>query len=220
VSQLRGRGWFEDADLWAVAAELRQLADDLTRHRAALPGTVAEFTSRLELAYRRQAGAPMEMEARLVHEAWRAMAGDGDGAVDAVTRYHLQLAMLADSAAAPLVAVGLDGLTAAETEFLAAYARRKPVLVISARVPVTGDEPIVRVLEAAWPTQCDGGPSLRERAAALRGGASGDPLAGRVALLGAASLEEEAEAAAQLAALGETVDVAPSKKKRGKSAGE
>ena len=195
VSQLRGRGWFDDADLWAVAAELRQLADDLTRHRAALPATITEFTARLEVAYRRQAGAPIEMEARLVHEAWRALVGDSGGAVDGVTRYHLQLALLADSAAVPLVAVGLDGLTAVEGEFLAAYARRQPVLVISAGVPEIDAEPIVRVLDAAWPAHCDSGPSLRERAAALSCDASGDPLAGRLSLLGAASLEEEAEVA-------------------------
>jgi ATP-dependent helicase/nuclease subunit B len=196
VTQLRGRGWFDDADLWAVAAELRQLADGLTRHRAALPSTVAEFTACLELAYRRRAGVPMEMEARLVHEAWRAMVGDGGGAVDGVTRYLLRLAILADSAAAPLVAVGLDGLSAAETDFLAAYARRQPVLVICAGIlPETDAEPIVRVLAAAWPAQCDGEPSLRERAAAVSADSSCDSLAGRLSLFGAASFEEEAEAA-------------------------
>jgi ATP-dependent helicase/nuclease subunit B len=193
--QLRGRDWFDDADLWVVAGELRRLADDLTRHRAALPHTFAEFTARLEHAYGRKAGAPMEMEARLVHEAWRAMIGASDGAVDGVTRYHLQLGMLAEAAAGPLVAVGLAGLSAAESEFLAAYARRQPVLVISAGVQQISVEPIVRMLDAAWPAQPDSGTSLRERAAAVRGESSADPLAGRLPLFGATSLEEEAEAA-------------------------
>jgi ATP-dependent helicase/nuclease subunit B len=193
--QLRGRGWFDDADLWAVAGELRRLADDLTRHRATLPQTLAEFTARLEVAYRRKAGVPMEMEARLVHEAWRAIVGESGGAVDAVTRYHLQLALLAESAAGPLVTLGLEGLSAAESEFLAGYARRQPVLAISAAVPETDVEPIARVLEAAWPVQADGGPSLRERAAAFEGDPHGGPLAGRLSLLAAASLEEEAQAA-------------------------
>ena len=120
-----------------MAGELRRLADDLTRHRAALPSTVAEFTARLEVAYRRKAGVPMEMEAQLVHEAWRAMVGESGGAVDGVTRYHLQLALLADAAQAPLVAVGLDGLSGAESEFLAAYAQRQPVLVISTGAAAT-----------------------------------------------------------------------------------
>jgi ATP-dependent helicase/nuclease subunit B len=194
-AQLRGRGWFDDADLWAVAGELRRLADDLTRHRAALPSTVAEFTARLEVAYRRKAGAPMEMEAQLVHEAWRAMVGESGGAVDGVTRYHLQLALLADAAQAPLVAVGLDGLSGAESEFLAAYAQRQPVLVISPGAAATDLEPVVRVLEAAWPAPADGGPSLRERASAFARDPDGSPLAGRLSLIAAASLEEEAQAA-------------------------
>jgi ATP-dependent helicase/nuclease subunit B len=195
VAQLRDRDWCDEADLWAVAAELRQLADDLTRHRAVLPTTLAEFASRLEVAYRVRAGAPLEMEARLVHEAWRAMIGDGDGAVDAVTRYHLQLAQLADGAALPLVAVGLEGLSAAEEAFLAAYGARQPVLVISPGFDDTEGDPIVRVLAAAWPSQCAGVPSLRERAAALAAAACADPLQGRITLAGAASLEEEAEIA-------------------------
>lgn len=195
VAQLRGRDWFEDTDLWRVAAELRQLADELTRHRAALPATLAEFTSRLELAYRRQAGASMEMEARLVHEAWHALVADCGGAIDAVTRYHLRLGMLAENPAAPLVAVGLEGLSPAEIEFLAAYGERQPVLVIAAEVSETDAAPMLRVLGAAWPAPREGGPSLRERAAAVKGEVAGDPLAGRLVLFGATSLEEEAEAA-------------------------
>ncbi|MBL8539837.1 MAG: PD-(D/E)XK nuclease family protein [Betaproteobacteria bacterium] len=192
VAQLRGRGWFDDADLWAVAAELRQLADDLTRHHAVLPTTVDDFTARLELAYRQRAGAPMEMEARLVHESWRAMTGDGEEVIDAVTRHHLQLAKLAASAAAPLVAVGLDRLSAAEAEFLAAYDMRQPVLVISGGPAVAGADPVVQVLAAAWPARGAEGRSLRERALAA---ASADPLRERIALFGASSFEEEAQAA-------------------------
>ncbi len=195
VAQLRGRGWFDDSDLWSVAAELRQLADELTRHRAVLPATLAEFTSRLEFAYRRQAGAPMAMEARLVHETWRALVEDCGGAIDAVARYHLRLGMLAENPVAPLVAVGLEGLSPAESEFLAAYAERQPVLVIAAGVPETGAEPMLRVLDAAWPAPRESASSLRERAAAVRREVAGDPLAERLALFGAASLEEEAEVA-------------------------
>ncbi len=196
-AQLRGRGWFQDSDLWGVAAELRRLADDLTRHRAALPKTVEAFTARLEEAYHRKAGAPMEMEARLVHEAWRALVRDAGESVDGVTRYHLQLGALSESASGPLVAVGLEALTAAETEFLTAYGQRQPVLVIEADVPGDEDdvEPLVLALHAAWPPPDEDGPSLRERAAAFRDDPDGSPLARRVSLFGAATLEEEAQAA-------------------------
>jgi ATP-dependent helicase/nuclease subunit B len=195
-AQLRGRGWFDDSDLWGVAGELRRLADDLTRHRATLPGTVQAFTARLEEAYRHRAGAPMEMEARLVHEAWCALVRDAGESVDAATRYHLQLGALARSAHRPLVAVGLSMLSAAETEFLATYAARQPVLTIEAEVREGGAAgSLERVLHAAWPPAGGHPSSLRERAAAFRGDPDGSPLAGRLSLWGTASLEEEAQLA-------------------------
>lgn len=193
--QLRGREWFDDADLWAAAAELRQLSDELTRSRAALPHTLGEFTAQLEAAYCRKAGTPMEMEAQLVHEAWRAMVRDRGDLVDAVTRYHLQLARLADCAAGPLVTVGLERLSTAEKEFLEAYASRQRVLLIAADAQLASEDPVVRGLCAAWPGPAAGAASLRERAATLKVQGSPGLLAARVQFVGAASLEDEARAA-------------------------
>ena len=54
----------------------------------------------------------------------------------------------------------------------------------------------MRALDAAWPAPCDGGPSLRERAAVVRSRCIPSiRWRGRLSLFGAASLEEEAAAA-------------------------
>ena len=62
-----------------------------------------------------------------MHELWYAMSLSGDGRVDSVTAYHLRLAGLADTAASPLYAVGLSGLTPMEQDFFRRYGERQPV---------------------------------------------------------------------------------------------
>ncbi|MBI2314279.1 MAG: PD-(D/E)XK nuclease family protein [Betaproteobacteria bacterium] len=190
---LRERGWFRDPDLWHVVGELRRLADELTRHRVALPESAEDLAAKLETAYRAKAGEPLRFEARLVHEAWRILAAV-DGPLDGVSRYHLQLRHLAQSVSGPIVAVGLDQLTPAETEFLDRCAARVPVLALDAEAR---DESLPRLLEAAWPprTASESRPDLRTRAQAFAAGAPQSPAHGRVALCGAGSLEQEARVA-------------------------
>lgn len=195
---LRERGWFRESDLWHIVRELRRLADELTRHRVTLPRDADDFAARLEAAYRAQAGESLRFEARLVHESWRILGkpvlslAEGPGAaLDGVARYHLQLGQLAESAAGPVVAVGLDALTPAEQEFLERCAARAPVLVLNSEA---GEAPLPRLLEAAWPP-CVAGetrPDLRSRAQAFAADIPQSPIHGRLALYGAASLEEEA----------------------------
>lgn len=185
---LRERGWFLESDLWHIVGELRRLADELTRHRVTLPRDADDFAARLEAAYRAQAGESLRFEARLVHESWRILGKPG-AALDGVARYHLQLRQLAESAAGPVVAVGLDALTPAEQEFFDRCATRAPVLVLSSEA---GEAPLPRLLEQAWPPPSVEGADLRARARAFAAAVPGSPLHGRLSLYGAASLEEEA----------------------------
>ena len=180
---LRDGGWFPETDLWQVSAELRQLADELTRWKVALPDSWDDFADRLTRAYRAKANSSLRFEARLVHEMWFALARDG-GAPDGESAYALRLAALAESAPGPLYAVGLEDLSPAENAFLDAYAQRQPVRRITAPEP----DPVSRTLRAAWPL--GDAPPLRQRAAS----AETVSLTGRLVLFGAHSLEQEAQA--------------------------
>lgn len=190
---LREREWFHDADLWSIVGELRHLADELTRHRVSLPESADDLASKLETAYRAKAGESLRFEARLVHEAWRILSA-GEGPLDAVSLYQLRLGELAQSVTGPVVAAGFEALTPAEREFLERCAERVPVLVLEAEA---ADEPLPRLLEAAWPPRVAGEtrPDLRSRAQAFAADIPQSPIHGRLALCGAGSLEEEARVA-------------------------
>src|SRR5581483_8832297 len=188
---LRSRGWVRAPDLWPLTAELAWLFDDLTRHGVQLPGSLDEFISQLESAYRARAGEPMQLEARLVHELWHAVSTPDSGRVDPVALYHLRLARIAAAADFPLYAIGLADLTPAERAFLDAYSRRAPVAVY--RIDPAAADPVARALDAAWSASPDAA-DVRSRAAAISSGAARSPLAGNLALYGAPSLEHEARA--------------------------
>ncbi|MGE5027032.1 MAG: PD-(D/E)XK nuclease family protein [Betaproteobacteria bacterium] len=195
---LRSRNWFADADLWQVSRELLELFDDLARQGASLPATREEFAVSLGQAYRARAGAPLQFEARLVHELWFAMSRGGDGRVDGVTAYHLKLARLAEEAAAPVYAVGLSGLTSVEQAFFRRYGEKQPVRLYGCDGKVAADA-LGALLRATWqppaPTEDEGAtPCLRERAADFAGDCPESPLRERFALFEAYSLEQEAQA--------------------------
>lgn len=188
---LSGHRWFPDADLWHVSAELAALCAELTEQRVALPATPDELVAQLEAAYQAKAGESMQFEARLVHEAWRALSA-GDKEVDRVGRYHLQLARLAAAPPGPLVLVGIETLTPAEQAFVDAYAARADVLILEAD---SGDDPLAQLLHAAWPARDAEAEHLYTRARTFAQAHAASPLAGRLALCGAPSLELEARAA-------------------------
>jgi len=194
---LRERKWFADADLWHVSRELLSLFDDMARQGTGLPDSYPEFVALLEQAYRARAGAPLQFEARLVHELWYAMNLGGDGRVDSVTAYHLRLAGLADSAASPLHAVGLSGLTPMEQDFFRRYGERQPVKLYGCDCEVPADD-LSRLVQAAWQspvvTEEAASPGLRERAAEFRRHCPESQLRGRLELFEAHSLEQEAQA--------------------------
>lgn len=197
---LRARHWFGDADLWNISRELLDLFDDIARQGASLPASYPEFVSWLEQAYQARAGAPLHFEARLVHELWYAMSRGVDSRVDGVTAYHMRLARLADSAAAPLYAVGLSGLTPMEQEFFRRYGEKRPVRLFgcAGEFPGAGAGAL---LQAAWQAPIPSGgempqapPCLRDRAEDFRRRCPENPLSGRLALFEAHSLEDEAQA--------------------------
>lgn len=185
---LQTRGWFAEADLWAVAGELGGLFDELTRWRVPLPDALAAFTQQLQKAYKAKAGTSLSFEARVVHELWRAL-GATRGALDPEAAYAVRLAALAGTARASLHAVMLDRPTPAEAEFFARYAERAPVTQFVAAAD--DDTPLARTLSAAWPPTLEA--PLVVRATALRTAVPASPLAGRLRVCGAASAEAEAQ---------------------------
>lgn len=217
-SALKARQWFEAADLWRISGELAQLIDHLTRAQTGLPDSLDDFVRLLERAYEAKPDAAMRFEARLAHETWyaltRAEAEDATGGVSAAMAYALKLAALARAPAGPLCAVGLSDLAPAESAFLREYAAHQPVLIIGLNDTRPGDtnpadpqpgdtqpadsqsaDPLAACLAAAWADGTVDGPPAVDiglRARAFCGLHEKSPLAGRVALYGAVSLEDEA----------------------------
>ena len=218
-SALKARSWFDPAELWALSAELAALFDELTRTQSQLPATVEEFARWLEKAYAAKPDAAMHFEARLAHEMWYAFhradmdsAGflDVAGFIDAVAARQLRLAVLAAAPPGPLCAVGLPQLTPVEQAFLHRYAERETVLVVEADEQGATDM-LSACLARAWSGAGDTGPDsagpgetgpentnkdIKQRAEAFRAIHPQSPLQDHVALHAAASLEEEALAAA------------------------
>jgi ATP-dependent helicase/nuclease subunit B len=191
-SALRERAWFDEADLWPLAAELRGLFDQLTLHRVRLPRSLDDFTAQIAAAYHARAGSALQFEARLVHELWHAMHATLPEQVDHASAYQLRLAHLAAHADRPLYGLGLSGLTPAESEFLARYAQRQPVHLFEPDALIAEGGDVSRLLAAAWR---GGDQELRPRAEQLRLELPDSPLAPRLRLFPAHSLEQEARAA-------------------------
>ncbi len=128
---LRARRWFRDADLWGIARELLKLLDELTQHHVTLPHSEEDFLAQLERAYQARRNAPMQFEARVVHELWYAMNASGE--LDAARAYQQRLAQLAQQADGPLTVMLTSDLAAPEARFLEAYRERAPVMVFDLR---------------------------------------------------------------------------------------
>lgn len=190
---LRGRNWFHEADLWHISAELLRLFDELTLSLATLPVSGEDFLAQLEKAYETRAGASLQFEARLVHELWYAMARDPGGNADAATRHCLRLTHLAREARGPLYGIGLADLSPAEKAFFDRRAEHQPTLLFEFDAESAAADLRAALLAAAWN---DDAPGLLDRAGAFRAHQPESPLQGRLALFGAGSLEQEAQAVA------------------------
>ncbi|MBT9611688.1 MAG: PD-(D/E)XK nuclease family protein [Burkholderiales bacterium] len=195
---LRARKWFRDATLlWPLTGELLKLFDDLTLNQIRLPDSHDDFLRQLETAYAATAGASLQFEARLAHELWHALRHDLGARLDAASTYALQLGQLAQGAAAPLYGLGLTDLAPIEHDFLIAYAERARVTLFASGTLAQDTSSSGALLQAAWGGQDSENPvPLYERAAALRATVPASPIADKLKLFGAQSLEEEALAAA------------------------
>lgn len=184
---LRERRWFADGALWEICAELIALFDELNERAIGLPQDEAEFLARLEQAYDVRGAQPLRFEAEVVHRLWRAEAAGPPGRQAAMAQ---ALAALAGTAAAPLYLVCEGEPRPLEAAFCRAWAARQPAVVLRPQREGAAGA-LMQALNFAWPT-ADDAPPLIVRAEAARAALPASPLAGRLRLIGAASLEAEA----------------------------
>ena len=190
--QLRERGWFAAGALWEICAELIALFDELNERDIGLPEEEAELLDRLERAYDARGSGLLRFEAEVVHRLWRAEASGPPGRHAAMA---MALAQLAAASTTPLFMVCEGELRPTETAFCRAWAARQAVTVFQPLRDVA-DSPLMRLLNYAWPPGKEESPPLAGRAEAARADFADSPLTGRLRLVAAASLEEEAEAVA------------------------
>jgi ATP-dependent helicase/nuclease subunit B len=202
---LRQRGWFDEAALWGIAAEMSGLFDELTVAAVRLPGDEASLAEQLRQAYALRASAPLAFEARVVHELWQALAAAG--APDAAAVYRLRLAALAELARRAALAraqepllVLLDAapdesLDPAERDFLCRYGAAQPLQVFYPEPREACATPLEATLAAAWPDASGQAPPLIERARLLAQRSPAATWSGRLAFVPATGRELEARAA-------------------------
>jgi len=189
---LRERGWFADSALWEICAELITLFDELNERAIGLPPDEDEFLIRLERAYDARGSRLLRFEAEVVHRLWRAEASGPPGRQAAMA---LALAQLAEKAAAPLFMLCEGEPRPVEAAFCQTWAAQQAVTVFQPQRDAA-DAPLMRALNFIWPPGVDDVTPLVSRADAARTALPESPLAGRLRLIGAASLEEEAAAVA------------------------
>jgi ATP-dependent helicase/nuclease subunit B len=116
-------GVFPGSDPWQLAASLVSLFEELALHRVRIPGSLAEFTARLQTAYGLDTHLPepLGIEAGIVHRLWHAwqVQLDADGLLDPGMACLQRLARhRASLPVSPLFLVGIDDANAAERDWL------------------------------------------------------------------------------------------------------
>ncbi|MDD4882174.1 MAG: PD-(D/E)XK nuclease family protein, partial [Gallionellaceae bacterium] len=189
---LAGVDWLDDAALWPLAQAMLDLLHELDDARLVPPAEYGDFSRQIEQAVRRGLNAPLEREARLVFELWRAFHGVGPGSRGG---YALGLARWRDQAVDPVYSLGLAGLSRMEQHFLAECRARLGLVDL----PVAEPWPDRRaLLDTVWRPGPDAG-SLLERARTWPATRPESPLA--LELLGTPDLESQAgQVAARLRA--------------------
>ena len=190
--QLREHGWFADGALWEICAELIALFDELNERAIGLPEDEAALFTRLERAYDARGSQLLRFEAEVVHRLWRAEACGPPGWHAATA---MALAQLAAEAATPLFMVCEGEPRPVETALCEAWAARQAVTVFQPQ-RTAAESPLMRALNYAWPPDSGDTSPLAVRADAARADLPESPLAGRLRLIGSASLEAEAAAVA------------------------
>lgn len=175
--------WLEASALWPVAWALLDLLNELDDAKLVPPQDYADFSRQIERAARGQLSRPLDQEARLVFELWRAFHEAGPGRR---AGYAANLARWLDQHAGPVYSLGLAGLTGMESHFLAVCRER---LGLSA-LPVDEPDPERRaLLDTVWRPRPGSGPLL-ERARSWQRGTPVSPL--QMELVGAPDMESEA----------------------------
>ncbi len=182
--------------MWAMARQLIALGDDLSRAAFATHADRSRINAAIAAHYHGRAQVAASPEAELVLGVWHANSGD---ASDPVTAELRAMQSLVDAASQPLLVIRAIGPQAKhEAAFLRRYGERAPVEIIE--VDVAASLAPHPAMLAAWPELSAGlrdhderSAPLLERAKAL---AKTQHSMSHVVCLDAASLEEEATAAA------------------------
>lgn len=184
--------WLDQAALWPLAQAMLDLLHDLDDAKLVPPADYAGFARQVEQACRRALSTPLDAEARLLFELWRAFHEAGPGSRGG---YALGLAGWLGRASGPVYSLGLAGLSRMEQRFLAECRERLGLV----ELPLGEPYPERRALLAeAWRPAPDSG-GLLERARAWAATRPVSPL--DLELVAAPDLESEAgTAAARIAA--------------------
>ena len=183
---LKARRWLDGADLWAVAAELVALFDELTELGLGLPPNEAELSDRLEAAYALRSCGPLRFEASLIHALWRADAQEG---LSRSAARALALARLAAEADKPLHMIWEGELAPRELAFVKAYADRQAVTLYLPDRRLA-EHAAVRLANLAWPAEGGAGHLLARAAASVPLNLT--EVGGRVQLMPCENLERQA----------------------------
>ncbi len=155
---LKRQRWFSSAECLRVARELTRLVDGLSAGMRGLPESMEAHQRELARAYAVSTkNEDFNFEARLTYDTWRALS-QGGGAVDAATRYGLQLAAWAAAASDSLYVIGESDWTERERRFFARHHERAEVTMLQAVWPTANDAEVrARFLARAF-AQAPGAP--------------------------------------------------------------
>lgn len=180
---LSGQAWLDEAARWPVAQVLLDLLNELDDANLRPPADYHGFAAQVEAAVGRRLGVPLEREARLVFDLWRAFHLAAPGSRGA---YAAGLAHWLAGAEGPLYSLGLVNLSALEGRFLAACRERLGLVELPVGEPYPARRALFATVWQAGPEAAD----LRTRARDWAAGAPASPLA--LAMSGAPDLEAEA----------------------------
>jgi ATP-dependent helicase/nuclease subunit B len=179
--------WLDEATLWPQAQAMHELLLELDDALLVPPDEYAGFAAQVEQAARRKLAAPLDQEARMVFEVWRAFQQSGEGGRKSYAR---QLAGWLTTASGPVYSLGLHGLSRLEQHFLERCRATAGLQDLPVRVSCPVRQTMLRM---AWQPGTD---TLPERAIRLREAAPASPLLGDLSILAADSMEAEAQGVA------------------------
>ena len=179
--------WQDDSALWPQAQAMHDLLLELDDALLAPPDEYVGFAAQVEQAARRRLAAPLDTEARMIFDVWRAYQQSGSGGQKG---YAEKLAKWLAGVAGPLYNLGLSGLSRLEQRFMEQCKASAGLQELPLSVPYPERQ---AMLVAAWQ---GGDDSLPERAARLAAQMPASPLAGNTAILAATSMEMESQTVA------------------------